>query len=336
MPGKRKKPSDQWLPPRVYRGKSAYEWHPKGGGSITLCKLESPETPAVQATVWRCYNEENEKLNAEFKTSNLLDRYFESPQFHGLGTRTKKDYLGYSKRIRRVFGDMKPEDILPHHIRKFMDKLGEKYKTAANRHHSFLSVILGWALERNIVQENAAKSVRKFKESPRDTYAIDEQYWFFYNLALESNYPYIAPMMEIGYLCRTRPIETRRLTEFDISDQGIFIERAKGSENEITGWTPRLRDAVKLARSLYPNAPTSTKRPLIRGKNGLAIPESTYKTAMTRLKKLAAQRGVTINFTMHDLKAKGISDHNKNFGGHRDKKMQAVYNRTPNIVESTK
>lgn len=49
--------------------------------------------------------------------------------------------------------------------------------------------------------------------------------------------------MEFVYLCRARTIEVRKLTESDISEGGIFIDRAKGSVNEITGWSKRLRSA---------------------------------------------------------------------------------------------
>lgn len=34
MAGSRKKKEDSWMPPRVYRGRSAFEFKPKGGGTI--------------------------------------------------------------------------------------------------------------------------------------------------------------------------------------------------------------------------------------------------------------------------------------------------------------
>lgn len=36
----RKRTKDKWLPQRVYKGKSAYEYHPKEGGAIRLCGFE--------------------------------------------------------------------------------------------------------------------------------------------------------------------------------------------------------------------------------------------------------------------------------------------------------
>ncbi|EGY27947.1 Phage integrase, partial [Candidatus Regiella insecticola 5.15] len=36
MGRKRSKPADNWMPPRTYRGRSAYEFKPKLGGTLTL------------------------------------------------------------------------------------------------------------------------------------------------------------------------------------------------------------------------------------------------------------------------------------------------------------
>ena len=41
-------------------------------------------------------------------------------------------------------------------------------------------------------------------------------------------------------------------------------------------------------------------------------------------------------FTFHDLKARGVTDHPKKHSGHKSKKMQAVYDRLPDLVESTR
>mgnify|MGYP001063655325 CR=1 FL=1 len=47
MAGKRTK--DTWLPSRVYKGKSAYEWHPKSGGCVRICGLNaSPDDVVIE------------------------------------------------------------------------------------------------------------------------------------------------------------------------------------------------------------------------------------------------------------------------------------------------
>ncbi len=39
MSGKRKNPADNWMPPRVFRGRAAYEFKHPNGRTIRLCAL---------------------------------------------------------------------------------------------------------------------------------------------------------------------------------------------------------------------------------------------------------------------------------------------------------
>ena len=50
MAGKRKNPADSWMPPRVYRGKAAYEFRTKDNKAVRLCALNES-----QASVWLAY-----------------------------------------------------------------------------------------------------------------------------------------------------------------------------------------------------------------------------------------------------------------------------------------
>lgn len=198
------------------------------------------------------------------------------------------------------------------------------------------STRLDWRLERDFVAENSAKSVHKFQETPRDRYIEDWEYEIVFNLFKESLSPYLAPIMELAYLCRMRSEEVRAFSEKHIRNHGVFIERVKGSENEITAYSDRLLSAISHARKLFPDAPTLTTRPLIHDKKGLPITAPAYKNAWPRLMKRALKEVLKEKFSFHDIKAKGVSDHSKKYGVHKDKKMQAVYNRTPNLVDSTK
>lgn len=52
--------------------------------------------------------------------------------------------------------------------------------------------------------------------------------------------------------------------------------------------------------------------------------------------KQALANGLKESFTLHDLKAKGVSDHDKKASGHKTKKMHAVYDRKRGVVAPTK
>jgi integrase len=339
MVGDRKNKADKWLPPRVYRGRKSYEWHPKGGGSIKL--LERPadgiECEQVKSAVWAAYAEQVEKPPKADDMAALVDAFHASPQFIQLSALTQRDYLQYSKRITRVFGEIEPSDMTAPMIRNFMDALAGQGKTvAANRHHSYLSVLFSWGIERAWCVENPAKQVRKFRELSRDRYIEDWEFDLVKNVARKSAYPYIAPFMELAYLCRGRSGEIRALTEKDVTEEGIYLKRAKGSSSEITGYSDRLHAALAEARSLFPSSAVLISRPLIHSKTGEPIPAESLKTAFNRVMHKAMESGLKEWFTLHDVKAKGISDHSTKASGHKTKKMQAVYDRKPSVTPATK
>ena len=145
--GRQRKKGTEWLPPRVYAGKSAYEFMPASGGKIRLCKLSSS-----QRMVWKRYEEEFARIeNRAGSFGALAISFFDSKSFSDLSPRTQKDYLGYSKRVVSVFGKMSAATIKPIHIRQYMDKRGEQSEVQANREHSFMSKVFSWGYERGKV-----------------------------------------------------------------------------------------------------------------------------------------------------------------------------------------
>lgn len=339
MPRKRSNPEDGWLPQRVYRGKSSYEYRSKSGECFSLRPLpkDGIETGMIKSDVWDAYKKALHTPTQVDDMNRLIDEFHKSAQFCQLSVNTQKDYTHYSKRIRRVFGHMMPDTIKAPHIRQFMDAMAAKgIIVQANRHHSYLSVLFGWGIERAWCTENPAKQVRKFREEPRDRYIEDWEYDLVLNIARQSSYPYLAPMMELAYLCRARSIEVRDFAERHVTDEGIILFRTKNSLGEVTGWSDRLRKAVKEARSLFPNAPVSTDRPLIHDKTGRAIAKEAFKSSWGRIMNKAMEEGLKERFTFHDIKAKGVTDHETHASGHKTKKMLKVYNRKPDLVKPTK
>jgi hypothetical protein len=124
MPRARKNKDDAWMPPRVYLGRSAYEYHPKGGGNIRLC-----DKTCTQAQVWTAWEALINDRPDESTLSGLVDKFFQSGDFFELAAETQKDYRKYSKKIIDVFGQMPPDSIKPEHVRKYLDKRGVKSRT---------------------------------------------------------------------------------------------------------------------------------------------------------------------------------------------------------------
>jgi integrase len=276
----------------------------------------------------------------------LLTEYNSSPQFKALAKTTQQGYRGYYDVLCRKalknggsFGDVPLKAINRRTIRRYLDS--NPYPVTANRHVQYIKAAWNWGLQRyaTVPDPNPCLGVDLNKEEARDRYVTDEEYTIGYSVAKSMRVPYFAPAMELAYLCRARRVEVFGLTEDDCLPEGIHLRRTKGSRGEIVRWVPRLQAAIAACRSIYPNAPPYRgKRFLIHDKAGKPYTKNALDSAWQRIIHKAmdpekTQPTLKEAFHFHDLKAKGITDSKRfNAGGHRTKKMEAVYNRLPEIV----
>jgi hypothetical protein len=72
---------------------------------------------------------------------------------------------------------------------------------------------------------------------------------------------YLAHLMVIAYSCRLRGIEVVTLTEANTTDEGILSDRRKGSRDNITKWSPALREAREALIQLRKTAEQRHRRP---------------------------------------------------------------------------
>lgn len=116
---------------------------------------------------------------------------------------------------------------------------------------------------------------------------------------------YIPIMMELAYLCRARRGEIEQLRRSDVLEEGLRLQRSKGSEGEITLWSPRLRAAVDAAKAYNADAPSPLSGAfLIHDRHGAPIKKNAFDTAWQKVMAKAEAQGVE-RFTFHDLKARG-------------------------------
>lgn len=328
--GKRKNPADNWMPPRVYRGKAAFEFRNKDNKAIRLCPLS-----ATQPEVWiaweKAVNQEEEKQT--FKS--LSDRFMASPDFLDLANDTRKDYLKYSKKVIPVFGKTDPNKIKPEHIRRYLDERGLSSRVQANREKSYMSRVFRWGYERGYVKLNPCLGVKQFKEQSRERYITDAEYRATYDEAPDI----VKIAMEISYLCVARQIDVLALKEDQIREEGIFIRQGKTGVKQIKGWSPRLRAAIALARSL-PIKPGVSSLFVIHQASGSKYSRDGFNSRWRDTKIAASERHpeMDFDFTFHDLKAKGISDldgtleEKQAISGHKNASQTAIYDRKVKIV----
>jgi integrase len=219
-------------------------------------------------------------------------------------------------------------------IQGFLDKRGQHAPVTANREKSYISRVFSWGLARGHVIDNPAKKVPRIKEHARTRYVTDQEYTATLELAAASRTPYLVPVMELAYLLRARLAEVLDLKREDCHADGILLHRRKGSKDSFVAWSPRLRAATSAAKGMQ-RAIASPY--LITGHDYGRMKESTVQTAWRRIwdkRTDGADR-----FTLHDLKAKGITDADENklaASGHRDPRMLAIYDRLPGRAKPTR
>tara|TARA_R110002153_G_scaffold31666_1_gene96262 strand:+ start:1785 stop:2786 length:1002 start_codon:yes stop_codon:yes gene_type:complete len=324
---RKRKVEDQWMPQRVYRGRSAFEFRPVGGGAVRLCDLD-----AKQSDVWSAYEKFMAISNNKHTVKYLVDNFFESADFRELSQHTRKDYQKYSKKILAAFGKMDPNAVNPVHVRKFMDILGQKSPVQANRHKAFLSRVFRWAYERGKVKRNPCQGVKQFKETARDRYIEDYEYDAVYQHAC----PVVKAAMEISYLCMARKADVVKLHQSQLLKEGIFIQQGKTGKKQIKEWGPRLRKAINTANEINPDVFSMF---VLHQKNGhpFAVPsfDQRWRKAIIKARELTQ---LPLDFTFHDIKAKGISDFVGTVGekqaasGHKTESQVRVYDRKVAVV----
>jgi site-specific recombinase XerC len=326
MPRTRKE-QDKWMPPRVYKGRSAYEFKPVSGGAVRLCDLDSSKSK-----VWQQYEKEIEQSKESSNVRSLINNFLESADFRELALNTQKDYQKYSKKVLAAFGKMDANKVQPKHVRQFMDIMGQKSTVQANRHKAFLSRAYRWAFERGKVNQNPCTGVKQFKEKPRDRYVEDYEYEAVYNHACSV----VKAAMEISYLCMARKADVVKLHKSQLLDSGIYIKQGKTGKKQIKEWGPRLRKAVATAKAEDSRIESMF---VFQQKNGnpfaLASFDQRWRKSIIKAREVTK---LALDFTFHDLKAKGVSDFEgttaeKQFAsGHKTESQIRVYDRKVAVV----
>lgn len=330
MPRARKNPEDSWMPPRVRRGKSAYEFRSTDGRTIRLC-----DANLTKSQVWAAYENFINDLKVGTNFLALCEDFYNSGDFHELAMETRKDYRKYGAKVNIVFGKMKPDNIKPEHIRKYMDKRGVKSRVQANREKAFISRVFRWAYERGKVKMNPCHGVKQFKEKARTRYVTDVEY----NALLSVASDVVKVGMELAYLCCARQGDVLDLKKAQLLEEGILIVQSKTSVPQIKAWTERLHDIIKLAEST-PLHPGLSSIFVLHQQSGSRFTRDAFNAQWMKAKKLACEKypEMDFNFTFHDLKAKGISDlsgslnEKQVIAGHKNASQTARYNRKISVV----
>ena len=298
----------------------------------------------------------------------LIDTYLKSPSFEKRKPRTKRDYKSSAlylktKKLKNksIFGDVAFEAITTGTITKLHDTMNDS-PVAAKHRIQFLKTVFSWGYARDICSKNpckgAARPVEEKKKKKVMTYVEDESYYYALSVARELK-SYLYPIMILAYCCRARVGEISRLEyvdkawlesgfkQSDVNEEGIYLYRSKGSLPEVTLWSDFLREGYRAALEYSKKQDNkNTVSPLIKDpylihdSSGRPIKKNSFDSAWGRLvakcKKNCAKDGVDYKrFSIHELKAKGIDDHEMQDGGHKTESAKAIYLRKIKRTKST-
>lgn len=234
----------------------------------------------------------------------LIDRYMKeiSPK---KAASTHKDELSSAERLKNVFGKMKPGDLRPVHVAKYLDLRGQTAPVRANREKALLSHMFSIAMRWGIVDTNPCKGVARNTEKPRDRFVTDAELVNFCTFAERTNETgrMLSSVARLAYLTGQRRGDLLKLRLDLLTNEGIMITQSKTSAKVIIEWTPALRDCVSSIKSL--DRPVSGLF-LICNRSGQPYTDSGFKAMWGRIMAAWIKEG-NEGFTFHDLRAKAIT-----------------------------
>lgn len=311
----------------------------------------------------------------------LCSEFEATPKFRALAKSTRDSYIKSRKvlcshptKAGGTFGQLQPRRLTRQLLQRLVDKIAAGHErdaagalvptpTKAVHVLRYLGVLMRWAANRGHVESNIAEGLEPPAERGQHRMPTKGAFEAVVAYARANGHhgrgirgakgacpSYLAPAAEIAYLCRLRGIEVSTLTDAQILPEGLRSNRRKGSRDNITEWTPRLRAAIDelLARRKaiwddlskpYPLDPA--RRPLLVTVTGGALGKSGFETAWQRMMRSAIETGAITEdqrFSLHGLKHRGITDTEGTRGekqqasGHRSERMLDVYDHAVPVV----
>jgi integrase len=275
-----------------------------------------------------------------FRWQNGLSRESEDRKADGTLSENERE----AKRLIKTFGRVKPAQIKPVHIYRYLaGRAAEGAPAKANKEIALLSAILEYGRRQGDLEENPCGGIEYNKTKPRQKYVDQKDIDLVMEVARErkGSYQIVALCLQVAYLTVSRPDEMRSLTRQAIKDDGVIVpvgKRKKGMAQryKLIQWSPLLRATVNEALMLQ----RTTSIYVFGNTDGQIYTRSGWNTILSRLmehaKKKAEEREIEFTrFTLADMRPTAVTDRmtegDENIidaTGHSDGRMVAkVYDR---------
>lgn len=297
---------------------------------------------------------------------HMLAAFDNSAKYKALSKSTQDDY-GYCRlalqrhktKLGCSFAALNRAKITPPLVQKLVDAIAEKHPSKANHVKRYLSAAFKWGIQRGYASSNPAGIVAQAKErkahrmpeldTARAVIDLLRARGALAGRRKGSVAPYVWAVAEIAYRCRMRSVEVRDLTDANALEDGIHVRRRKGSADNVTLWSPELREAwgwlVARRAKVWLKKPAlraRALRPLVVSEDGAALSKSAWNSAWRRAMEVAIAAGAIdagSKFGLHGLKHRGVTDTGggkaakKEASGHKTDAMLNLYDHELPVVE---
>lgn len=243
-----------------------------------------------------------------------------------LAENTIKQYEAAAERLKKNFAEFEPREVLPRHVAALKMHMADT-PNMANRVISFLRAVFAYALEQQTVDVNPCTGIRRHVEKKRDRYLTDAEFQAICKASSDS----MRCIFEMCYLTGQRISDVLSIRLADISEAGVSFQQQKTGAKLMVRMTPDLEAVIARAKAL----PRAVRGLTLFCARSAGKPVS-YETVKQAFKK-ACEKAEVANATIHDLRAKSLTDTDKQgndaqkLGGHTDARMTQRYLRLREI-----
>lgn len=323
-------------------GKWAFRLTAAAGDKIEVARIKADaiERANVLNGVFPDAGETDELFRKYFAWQSALPADSEDRK----GDNTLKENRREAQRILKTFGKVKPAQIRPVHIYKYLSgRAAEGAPAKANKEIALLSAILEYGRRLGELETNPCRGIKYNKTRPKTKYVEQYEVDLMMRVAREraGSYLVLALCLRVAYLTVSRPDEMRWLMRQSIGADGVKLpigKRRKGhaQKHKLIEWSPELRSAMDEAVSLQ----RTTSMYVFGNTDGQPYTTSGFNTILRRLMvhcaKKATEEGIEFNrFTLSDMRPAAVTDRMDdeddritNATGHTsDRMVKIVYDR---------
>lgn len=209
---------------------------------------------------------------------------------------TRDKYAQTAAMLSEMLSQLSPEDLSTRDVKALRAELIAT-PAVANRALTVLRLIMDEAVSDELVAANPCVGVEFVKLPPRTRRITVAE---FDRIQAHAD-PLLRAVMSLCYATGQRVMDVATIRTENITDAGVYFKQQKTGSEVVIAWTTELREAVREARALKPNA---IRMPYLLGHE-----HPSYAMIYKRW-KAATKRAKVADANIHDVRAMSATDAN--------------------------